>query len=212
MTKSKFLRHTALAAAVFAVALGASDVLAQAPAPNKPRAAASATGAVPAPKIIVVDRQAILRASSVGQDIVRQVNAYTQSAEKEFRSQQDSLQRESQTLQQQIAILAPDVRAQKIKAFQAKEAAFKAKVEARQSLIQGGVMKARQQVEAALGPILQGIMQERGANILLDRAAIVLGMLDIDVTQLTIQRLNQKLPTVKVQLVSAPNAGAMQLH
>ena len=112
---------------------------------------------------------------------------------------------------QQVAILAPDVRAQKVKAFQAKEAAFKQKVEGRQSLIQGGVLKARQQVEAALGPILQGIMQERGANILLDRAAIVLGMVDIDVTQLTVQRLNQKLPTVKVQLVNAP-AGAMQLH
>ena len=200
-----------LAAAGIAVALGATHALAQAPAPNKPRASASATGAVPAPRIIVVDRQAILRGSSVGQDIVRQVNAYTQSAEREFKAQQDALQKESQTLQQQVAILAPDVRAQKVKAFQAKEAAFKQKVEGRQSLIQGGVLKARQQVEAALGPILQGIMQERGANILLDRAAIVLGMVDIDVTQLTVQRLNQKLPTVKVQLVNAP-AGAMQLH
>jgi Skp family chaperone for outer membrane proteins len=181
--------------------------------PNKPHAApaAAATGAVPAPKIIVVDRQAILRGSSVGQDIVRQVNGYTQQAEREFKAQQQSLQKESQTLQQQVAILAPDVRAQKIRAFQAKETAFKQKVEARQALIQGGVIKARQQVEAALGPILQGIMQQRGANILLDRAAIVLGMVDIDVTQLTIQRLNQKLPTVKVQLVSAP-VGAMPVR
>src|SRR5947209_7785465 len=211
MTKSKLSLQAALAAAGLVAALGATDALAQSPAPNKPRAAAPATGAVPAPRIIVVDRQAILRASSVGQDIVRQVNAFTQSAEKEFRSQQDALQRESQTLQQQVAILAPDVRAQKIKAFQAKEAAFKQKVEARQNLIQGGVMKARQQVEAALGPILQGIMQQRGANILLDRAAIVLGMVDIDVTRLTVERLNQKLPSVKVQLVSAP-AGAMQLQ
>jgi Skp family chaperone for outer membrane proteins len=211
MNKSKFALLAALAAAEFAAALGAGDAVAQAPALNKPRAAVQATGAVPAPKIIVVDRQAILRASSVGQDIVRQVNAYTLSAEKEFKAQQDALQKESQTLQQQVAILAPDVRAQKIKAFQAKEAAFKQKVEARQSLIQGGVMKARQQVEAALGPILQGIMQQRGANILLDRAAIVLGMVDIDVTQLTIERLNQKLPSVKVQLVSAP-AGATQLR
>jgi outer membrane protein len=211
MIKSKFALRAVLTAGGLAAALSASDALAQAPAPNKPRTAAPATGAVPAPKIIVVDRQAILRASSVGQDIVRQVNAYTQSAEREFKAQQDALQKESQTLQQQVAILAPDVRTQKIRAFQAKEAAFKQKVEARQSLIQGGVMKARQQVEAALGPILQGIMQQRGANILLDRAAIVLGMVDIDVTQLTIERLNQKLPTVKVQLVSAP-AGAMPLH
>ena len=211
MTRSKFAFRAMLAAAGIAVALGATHALAQAPAPNKPRASAPATGAVPAPRIIVVDRQAILRGSSVGQDIVRQVNAYTQSAEREFKAQQDALQKESQTLQQQVAILAPDVRAQKVKAFQAKEAAFKQKVEGRQSLIQGGVLKARQQVEAALGPILQGIMQERGANILLDRAAIVFGMVDIDVTQLTVQRLNQKLSTVKVHLVNA-SAGAMQLH
>ena len=213
MTRSKFALRATLAAVSLAVTLGPMQSIAQAPMPNKPSAPnkAPATGAVPVPRIIVVDRSAILRGSSVGQDIVRQVNAYTQAAEREFKSQQDALQKESQTLQQQVAILAPDVRAQKIKAFQAKEAAFKQKVEARQALIQGGVLKARQQVEGALGPILQGIMQQRGANILLDRAAIVLGMVDIDVTQLTIQRLNQKLPTVKVQLVSAP-AGAMPLR
>jgi Skp family chaperone for outer membrane proteins len=211
MTKTKFALRAALAAVSVAVALNAADAQAPAPAPVKPKAPAPATGAVPVPRIIVVDRQAILRGSSVGQDIVRQVNAYTQSAEKEFKAQQDALQKESQTLQQQVAILAPDVRAQKIRAFQSKEAAFKQKVEARQALIQGGVVKARQQVEAALGPILQGIMQQRGANILLDRAAIVLGMVDIDVTQLTVQRLNQKLPTVKVQLVNAPT-GATPLR
>jgi len=208
MTRSNFALRAVLAALSFAVALGAAESVAQAPAPNKPHPAAPATGMAPVPRIIVVDRAAILRASSVGQDIVRQVQAYTVAAEKEFKAQQEALQKESQTLQQQVAILAPDVRAQKIKAFQAKEAAFKQKVDARQSLIQGGVLKARQQVEAALGPILQGIMQERGANILLDRAAIVLGMVDIDVTKVTVDRLNKKLPTVKVQLVNPP-AGAV---
>jgi len=208
MTRSKFALRAVLAAFSFTMLLGATDSLAQAPAPagNKPHPAAA--GAAPIPHIIVVDRSAILRGSSVGQDIVRQVQEYTTDAEREFKAQQDALQKESQTLQQQVAILAPDVRAQKIKAFQAKEAAFKQKVEARQNLIQGGVLKARQQVEGALGPILQGIMQERGANILLDRAAIVLGMVDIDVTQLTIQRLNKKLPTVKVQLVNPPTTAA----
>ena len=203
MTKSKFVMRPIMIAAGLATALAMGPAMAQAPAAgNKPHG--PATGQVPAPKIIVIDRQAILRASKVGQDIVRQVNAYTTQAENEFRAQNEALQRESAALQQQVAILAPDVRAQKVKAFQAKEAAFKQKVEARQSLIQGGVLKARQQVEAALGPILQGIMQERGANLLLDRGAVVLGMVDIDVTQLAVQRLDQKLPTVKVQLVAAP--------
>jgi Skp family chaperone for outer membrane proteins len=157
------------------------------------------------PKILVIDRQAILRFSKVGQDIVRQVNGYTQTAESQFKAEQDGLQREGQSLQTQVAILAPDVRNQKIKGFQAKEAAFRQKVETRQSQIQGGVQVARQQVETALGPIVQGIMIERQANILLDRSMVVLSTVgDIDVTRLAIQRLDQKLPTVKVQLVSVP--------
>jgi outer membrane protein len=209
MTRSKFAFRAALVAAAFASAITTAQ--AQAPAPAKPHAPA-ATSPVPAPRIIVVDRQAILRASKVGQDIVRQVNSYTSAAESEFRAQNEALQKEQAALQQQVAILAPDVRAQKIKAFQAKEQTFKSKVDARQSLIQGGVLKARQQVEAALGPILQGIMQERGANLLLDRGAVVLGMVDIDVTQLTIQRLDQKLPTVKVQLVNPPPGLAQQMQ
>lgn len=207
MTDSNFVHRATLVAAGLSIALMAGQALAQAPATpaaGKPHAGAPATSLAPAPRIIVIDRQAILRASKVGEDIVRQVNAYTTQAESEFRAQSDALRREQDALQQQVAILAPDVRAQKIKAFQAKEAAFKQKVDARQSLIQGGVFKARQQVEQALGPILQGIMQERGANILLDRAAVVLGMVDIDVTRLAVQRLDQKLPTVKVQLVALP--------
>jgi Skp family chaperone for outer membrane proteins len=210
MDKSTLTIRAALVAAGLAAVLSTGQAVAQ----DKlhPPAAKSVGGALPAPRIIVVDRQAILRASRVGQDIVRQVNGLTQTAEGQFRSENEGLVKESQALQQQIAILAPDVRSQKIRAFQAKEAAFKQKVQTRQDQIQGGLLKARQQVEAALGPILQGIMQERGANLLLDRAAVVLGMVDVDVTKVTIERLDQKLPAVKVQLVNSPPGLAQQMR
>jgi outer membrane protein len=199
---TRILRKLAFAAgAIFAVALlGAS---AQAQGSAHPAAAPP----LPAPRILVIDRQAILRFSKVGQDIVRQVNGYTQAAESEFKSERDELQREQASIQQQMAILAPDVREAKRRAFEAKVAAFQQKVQTRQSQIQGGVLQARQQVEQALAPILQGIMQERQGNLLLDRAAVVLGTIDVDVTKVAIQRLDQKLPSVKFQLVSLP-AGA----
>lgn len=194
-------RMAALAGLVATTAL----VVAGQPAIAQGQPHPPAGAALPAPRILVIDRQAILRFSKVGQDIVRQVNGFTASAEKEFKNQQDSLQREGEALRQQVAILAPDVRNQKIRAFQAKEAAFKQKVEARQGQIQGGVMQARQQVEKALGPIVQGIMMERQANLLLDRSMVVVSTVgDIDVTRLAIQRLDQKLPSAKVQLVSVP--------
>ena len=211
MMKSKLIIRAAFAATAFAAALTAAE--AQAPAPNKAHAQATAArAAVPMPKILVVDRSAILRLSKVGMDIVRQVNALTSSAESQFGAEKAALQKEEQTLQQQSAILAPDVKAQKEKAFEAKVSAFQKKVQDRQGMIQAGVMNARRQVEAALGPILQGIMAERGANLLLDRQEVVLAMVDIDVTKLTIQRLDQKLPSVKVTLASPKLADQMQLQ
>jgi len=47
-------------------------------------------------------------------------------------------------------------------------------------------------------------MAERGANMMLDRNAVILGSNDVDITGLTIQRLNEKLPTLKVELVPLP--------
>ncbi|HVV65977.1 MAG TPA: OmpH family outer membrane protein [Rhizomicrobium sp.] len=179
----------AAGALLFGAVLSASPVLA---------------ATTPQPKIVIVDRAGIMRASKVGQDIVRQINAYTDQAEKELKAKGVSLRAEGQALQRQLAILAADVKARKVKEFEAKQGSLQAEAQKKQSLIQGGFIKARQQVEQALGPILQGIMVERGANLMLDRNAVVLGAPGIDVTGLAVQRLNQKLPSVKVELVAPP--------
>jgi Skp family chaperone for outer membrane proteins len=201
MNMTRMPIRAVLAVAGFAVALTAAHA-APAPAPTKPHPAATSGAAAPVPRVLIVDRQAILRFSKVGQNIVRQVNTLTTTAETQFRAERDALQREEQTIAQQSAILAPDIRAQKKKSFEAKVADFQKKVQTRQAMIQAGVLNARKQVESALGPILQGIMAERGANLLIDRQDVVLAMINVDVTQLTIQRLDQKLPIVKVQLAS----------
>jgi Skp family chaperone for outer membrane proteins len=193
-TQSIFARG-AVAAGAFAIAAGM--FVGPAMAQSKP-------AGTPVPKILVINREAILRLSKVGQDIVKQVNGYTKSAEKEFKGQGEQLRKDGAALQQQLAILAPDVKAKKIADFENRQRALQAKVETRQQQIQGGVLQARQKIETALGPIVQGIMQERGATLLLDRGAIVWGTGDIDITRTAIQRLDQKMTTVKVNLVSPP--------
>jgi Skp family chaperone for outer membrane proteins len=191
------------AAGTISIAAAGSAAAQQAPKP---------AAGTPAPVILVIDRNAILRASKVGQSIVKQVNDYSQAAEKEFKGQASSLRSQEQQLQQQIAILAPDVKAKKIKAFQSQQAAFQQKVQTRQEQIQGGVLQARQQVEKALGPILQGILQERHANLLFDRNAIVLGTVNVDVTGVAVQRLDKKMPYVKVNLVTPPPGVLQQMQ
>ena len=197
-------------ALMLSLAIGSAASLAL--AQPKPGGAPPAPAAAGPTKVLVIDRNAILLASKVGQDVVRQVNGYRQTAEKEFRAEGESLQKEGQALRQQIAILAPDVKAKKIRDFQAKQTAFERKVESRQGLIQGGVFQARRQVEGALGPILQGIMQERGANLLIDRGSVVLGANSMDITSLAVQRLDKKMPSVKVQLTALPPGVQQQMQ
>jgi outer membrane protein len=165
---------------------------------------APAYGAGPEPRIVVIDRSIVLRNSKVGQDIVRQINAYTLQAETDLKAQGAALARDGKAFQQQAAILSADLKNKKLKELEARRASLQSEVQKKQSLIQGGFIKARTTIELALKPILQGIMAERGANLMLDRNAVVLGTVDVDVTGLTIQRLNQKMPTLKVELVPPP--------
>ncbi len=201
------IKITGLTAKICAAAvLAAAFSFAGSAAAWAQNAAAPATQNTPAPKILVLDRNAIMSESDVGKDIASQVKAYTAAAQKELKGENDRLQKEEQELQQQVAILAPDVKNKKIAAFEAEQQAFQKKVQTRQSEIQGGVAQAQQVVEKALGPILQGIMAERGANLLMDRSAIMLGTVNIDVTALAIDRLNKKLTSVKVNLVKPPGS------
>jgi outer membrane protein len=197
----KYVLRVTAAAILFA---GLSQAVSAAP----PAPPAKPPAGTPAPKILVIDRAAILRGSVVGQNIMKQVQTLTIQAEAGLKARDAALRQEGAALQQQLAILSPSVKATKIKAFEAKQAGLQGEVQRAQGLIQGGVLKARQVVEQALGPILQGIMTERGANLLLDRNAVVLGTVDVDVTGLAIQRLNQKLPTVKVTLAPPPPGAA----
>ena len=177
-----------------------------------------AMGAMPAlaanpprlqPKILLIDRQAILRMSKVGQDVQRQIAAYSNKVKAEVAGQQKSLAAEADKLQQQVAILAADVKAKRIKAFENKQAGMRASAERKEQMIQGGMIKAQQTIAQALEPILQGLMKQRGANMILDRNAVVYASPEavkaLDITVQAIGELNKKLPKLKVSLVAPPS-------
>ena len=132
-----------------------------------------ANPATPAPKIVVLDQTQLFQLSKVGQDISRQVQAYSVQAKADLQGQARALQAQGATLQQQVAILAPDVKAQKIKDFEARQAGLQAQAQKKESMIQGGFVQARQAVAQTLGPILKQLMQQRGANMILEKSAVL---------------------------------------
>jgi Skp family chaperone for outer membrane proteins len=163
---------------------------------------------MPVVRILLVDRAEVLSRSNVGISIMTQVRTMITNAQNGLKARDIALQKEGQALQQQIAILAPAVKAAKIKAFNDKRAALQMDLQKQQGLIQGGLLAARTQALGALKPILQKIMIERGGNLLLDRNAALEWLPAFDVTPIAIARLNQSLQTVKVVPTPMPEGAA----
>src|SRR5712671_6407148 len=219
MSQTFYLRATAaLAALGFGLFIDGSNTNAQAapaPAPAAPTAVVAPPSGAPAPavaaaappgpgaaapRIIVIDRQFILARSLAGQEMMTQAQNLSKQSETEFKAQEQLLVTEAGQLQQQLAIMAPDVRDQKEKEFTTKQQAFQARVSQRQAEIQAGLGKAGHVIEVALEPILKALMAERGANMVFDRGSVILSTADVDVTPVAVQRLDKALPHVKVEL------------
>lgn len=196
MTKaSVFLRIAAAAGAAFLVAATSQSALAAAPA---------AGGAAPPARVLVVDLRRAIGMSKVGQSIQEQVEGLKKQMQAKLNGEAEGLKRERAEMEAQNAIMSASIKAQKENAWKARAASFEKRVQESTGLIQGGMYDANRQVEEALGPILQGIMQERRATILLDRNAILIAPNAIDVTGDVIRRLDVKMTTLKVELKQLP--------
>jgi Skp family chaperone for outer membrane proteins len=166
---------------------------------------AAAAGALaanaPGSHILVIDRQAIVNGSRLGQNIRQQIMAYEEKA-------QNDLGAESQALQNQVQAAG----AKKSQALQTKEAAFRQKVQERQSLIQGGEIAARKRYLAEVGNIVHAMMTERGADVVLEKSTVVDSANGMDITRDVIQRLDKKISSFKVPLVKPPLADMLQMQ
>jgi outer membrane protein len=185
------MTRTTLKLAFAALAMSATPVLA-----DPPQA-----------KIVVLDRAAIMQFSKVGQDIARQMQSYANQAKNDLQAQGRALENEGRQLQQQVAILAPDVKQKRLEAFQAKERSLQSVAQRKDEQLKAGFAQARATMEQTLGPILQQLVKERGANLVLDKQAVVFANASgFDITGDAINRLNQKLPSLKVDLNAKPPA------
>jgi Skp family chaperone for outer membrane proteins len=168
-------------------------------------AAASAFADPPQPKIVVLDRRAIMQFSKAGQDIAKQMQAYSNQAKNDLAARGKALQNEGRTLQQQVAILAPDLKAKKLADFQAREQALQGEVQKKDEQMRYAYAVAQQTMEQKLGPILQQIVKQRGANLVIDKQAVVFApqAQGFDITIDCIKQLDQQMPSLKVNF-SAP--------
>ncbi|MGD0867231.1 MAG: OmpH family outer membrane protein [Rhizomicrobium sp.] len=168
------------------------------------RSASAAPSAVNPPVIVEIDRVGMMRNSSVGRDLSRQVRELTARTQNELKPQSDALIAEKKALQSQIdAAGAPSPA---VAAFIAKRQAFEQTALRRANQIRQGVAVARMQIDQALSSVVLDVMREHGANLMVDSGAVVATTSGaFDVTKAVIQQLDKKLPSVKVEPIDPPS-------
>ena len=172
------------------------------------RAAALAAGLMLTPalaaegvSILIVDQQRVLAESLAGQDMNVQAKALMSQIQQEVTEEQNAVMALERDLSQNAKLMSPAQRNDKIKQLEARKQAYPAFEQKKTQIYQASMNRAANQVAVALKPILQQIIDQRKAQIMLDRQVVMYSVPGLDVTSDAITRLNNVVRAVKVERV-----------
>lgn len=168
------------------------------------RAPAASGGKVPPSVIAVIDIQRIMRDAAAHKGARQQLEQFRNSFQAEMAKEDEKLRAEDQELMRQRSILAPEVWDQRRQAFQSKVVEVQRRVQERSQAVDKSMAGVRDQIAQQVVKILEELGGERGFNMVLDRSQmhIIIGD-NIELTAEVLKRLDQRLPSVKVNLPAA---------
>ena len=150
-------------------------------------------------EILVVNLDKIRAQSQAAKSIEEQTNEIQEKLRSGFEERRKVLAAEEKALVALRGSMDPD-------AFEARAARFEQQVRALkkdrrdQSLaLRRSLRSAGEQMDRVLKPILAEVMTERRAVVMIDKRDVVISAVALDVTEVVIKRLDEKLPRLEVQ-------------
>jgi len=150
--------------------------------------------------IAVVDVQGIMRAAQAAKAIHDQIETRRAAYQEQVSAEEKRLRAAEQDLAQQRTILAPDAYQQKVRQFQSQVAEVQRQVQMRKRELDETFAKAMNEVRKSLVAVVAEIAEQRGIKLVLFKSQIVIAEKSLDVSDETLKRLNERLPTVEVDL------------
>lgn len=172
-----------------------------------------AAGAASAQSILVINEDTILTQSQVGQHIAGQLEAIGREIQTELEQAAAPINQENEALQAETSALSQDAiqqrpdLIQRIQQLQANAQQLDRLRRLRQQELVATERQALQPVVQTLQTVLQEIVTERSATIILEESQVVYAAESVNVTQQVVERLNQRIQTTPVTRVRAPQDG-----
>ena len=152
--------------------------------------------------VAVVDTDRISRECTACRAAQTQLTTRVNSLRSRQQALQTQLQTQGQPIQQAIAALngrQPDAALQqRITAFQTQQNNANQELSRLETDLRSTQAHVNQQIATRLQPIVNTVMNSRGANVAVDRAMTLAAAQALDITNDVLAQLNQQLPSVSV--------------
>ena len=142
-----------------------------------------ATGAVPAPKIGVIDIDNTLSTTPAGKRANDAFEKTRKAKQVELDKQQEDLKRAEADLEKQKAVLKPEVFTQKREELEKKFVALQQTYVKLERDLAGERTKLIQDLLKQASPKIEALAKAEGVNIIVDREAVVWADKSVDLTQ-----------------------------
>ncbi len=186
------------------------------PAPQPPPQPAPPAAAPMPLTVMVVDVQALLQNSKAAKMVRGQIEQKRNEYTKDISHQEEALRAERDALQRQQASLSADALNQKGREFQQKVNDLERNVQGKRQALEKSNGEALSKIQEEMLKIIADIAKQRKANLVFQRADLVLFDQNFDVTDEVLQKLDEQMPTLTVNFVAptppppAPSATVAQ--
>ncbi|MEM9938968.1 MAG: OmpH family outer membrane protein [Pseudomonadota bacterium] len=164
--------------------------------------------------VVIIDQAKIMRDSAAGKDIRTKLQSIGQSIERELQPTATSLQTEGQQLdakaqgKTQQQILADQALTAEITAYARKAQQFERQSQIAAQELALTERKAWNDFFVALRPVMKEVVDERGAQVMVDRSNAVYTDPSVDVSDLVISKMDAATPSISVVRQKMPTQTA----
>lgn len=154
-----------------------------------------------------VDVQRIMHESAAAKSIRSQLERQGKAYEAEINAQSEKLAAEEDALKKQRASLSPDSFATKQREFQGKVEAVRRQVERRRQQLAFAQEDALKKVQPVFNEVVSAAAKEFGASIVLDTSQVLVSSNALNITDIVMRRMDEKLPSVTVNFNAPAGSG-----
>ena len=147
----------------------------------------------------VVNTDRILQDSLAAKGVRLEREKYAQTYQSQIKDEEAKLRAEDQELSSQRSVMAPEVFQQRAQTFQQKLADFQNQVRDKQERLDFSFQQAMQEIGNTIISVSQEIAKQQGITAVAAHNQLLFFDPGMDITQPVLERLNQRLASVKFQ-------------